>query len=214
MLRFGGDDGPGWCLVDDAAPALMAVPVPAGDAVRAEWGYLALPDAEAPALAIYQDTSGAWLLEAGGATTPLEDRAVVSTADGALWRIHLPTGHERTVQGQAAPLSLADLTLRFACSRVEEHISLTATGRGRTLDLKAGRTTIRSSCSPAAASPTSARARRRPDRAPRRARATPRGGATRAGPRLTRERASPMTSARTARRPRLRERPRRGLVFT
>mgnify|MGYP000936460660 CR=1 FL=1 len=137
VLRFSGDDGPGWCLVDDGAPALMAVLVPAGDAVRAEWGYLALPDAEAPELAIYQDTSGAWLLEAGGATTPLEARAVVSTADGALWRIHLPTGHERTVQGQAAPLSLADLTLRFACSRDEEYISLTATGRGRTLDLKA-----------------------------------------------------------------------------
>jgi hypothetical protein len=124
-LRFGRQSAP-WVLADDAAPTLMAVKLATGECAVAEWGYLALPDTQHPELGISQDVHGAWSAECRGESVPVEDRTVVTTPDGMAWRVYLPVGIEGTVKDEGGPMMLDQLELRFAFTRDEEHVELTA----------------------------------------------------------------------------------------
>lgn len=135
-LRF-GRDCPTWELVDVSDPQLMALQLESGQVHRAEGGYLALPDAQVAELCIYQAADGAWIVERHGEPTPLDDRAVLATAAGGHWRIHLPTSVAGTLKDSEALLLVVALRLRFTVSRDEEHVELAAHHGDRRLDLQA-----------------------------------------------------------------------------
>ncbi len=135
-LRF-GRAGPDWALSDASGPALMAIHVESGETRQAEGGYLALPDPQQADLCVYQSTQGAWIVEQAGEPSPLEDRAVLATDDGARWRIHLPTALAGTQQDTAGIVLVAGLRLRFFVTRDEEHVELVALAGERRLDLQA-----------------------------------------------------------------------------
>lgn len=135
-LRFGRASA-AWSLVDASAPALMARQLESGAYILAEGGYLVLPDPQRPEIAVFQDSRGAWVSEGPEGPRPIEDRAVVTTAGPALWRIYLPAAGDDTLKERAAALVLAELRLTLSFTRDEEHVALTVTTASGSHDLKA-----------------------------------------------------------------------------
>lgn len=129
-LRFGA--GPAWLLVDADPPCALAVALADGARRLADAGYLALPGPDDPALAVYQDADGRWLLDQDGAVRPLDDREVVDA--GGLWRVHLPSAAAGTEE--AGLVLTSRLRLRFAVSRDEETVALLALAGERRIDLQ------------------------------------------------------------------------------
>ncbi len=135
-LRF-GRLAPGFVLVDTAAPQLMALRLDDSRVRIGEGGYLVLPDMDDPQCCILLAPDGTWLVEQRGASSPLADRAVLALADGQPWRVHLPAACPSTWNHDDAELVVANLRLRFAVSRDEEHVELRAIAGERELDLQA-----------------------------------------------------------------------------
>lgn len=133
-LRFGRESPP-WVVVDAGAPQPMAVSLATGACQVAEGGYLALPTAEAPTLAVYQEASGRWVAERDGVTSEPEDRALVEA--GGMWRLHLPSAYRGTWEDGAAPVLVSQLRLCFAVSRDEETVAVVAWAGERRMDLQA-----------------------------------------------------------------------------
>lgn len=128
-----GNEAPPFALVDASAPQLMALRLAADTSRVADGGYLALPDEHEPELCVYHDPHGQWLAERGGEAAPIEDRAVVALGDGDLWRVYLPRSCAST-WASAELLQVAQLRLRFAVSRDEEHVELSTLFGERRLD--------------------------------------------------------------------------------
>jgi hypothetical protein len=135
-IRFGRQAAP-WVLEDDAAPTLMAVKLVTGECAVGASGFLALPDTQHPEVGISQDPHGVWSADCRGESVPVGDRAVVTTPDGAAWRVYLPVGIEGTVKDDAGPTMIEQLELRFAFTRDEEHVELTMRTPTACNDLKA-----------------------------------------------------------------------------
>ena len=135
-LRF-GRDSPAWLLADDGGPSLMAMQLATGASQVAAGGYLVLPDAEHPELAVYQDAHGNWVAETRGEKASLADRAVLAAADGSMWRVPLPSLGDGTLKENEPPVLLRLLLLRFSFTRDEEHVELRALHGQRCLDLQA-----------------------------------------------------------------------------
>jgi hypothetical protein len=136
LVRF-GTESPEWQLSAAVPPVALAVRT-ADDACRiAADGLLVLPDEQAPQICIYQNHDGAWIAEHDGAPSVVDDRAVLTTADGAAWRVYLPQSCQGTWQADAAPLSVLTITLRFSFSRDEEYVELLALRGDARLDLQA-----------------------------------------------------------------------------
>lgn len=132
-----GADSLAYVLRDAGPPELMARELATGELRLAEGGYLVLPSAQHPECGVYQDPQGRWISEAQGEPAEIDDRAVIATSGGAMWCVYLPTSVAATLKGDDVPMQLAQLRLRFAFTRDEEHIELVAHGQGRTLDLQA-----------------------------------------------------------------------------
>jgi hypothetical protein len=133
-LQF-GRESPGWLLVDAAGPRAQAVALEGGARRVAEGGYLVLPDAEEPVLAVFQDGEGRWRVEQGGASRAAVDREVVEA--GGAWRISLPAAAIGTWEDGVDLVLVARLRLRFAVSRDEEVVELAAFVDERRIDLQA-----------------------------------------------------------------------------
>jgi hypothetical protein len=133
-LQFGRESPP-WVLVDAGGPRAMAVALVGGERCFAEGGYLVLPGADEPMLAVYQESDGGWRLELDGATRTIEDREVVE-ARGP-WRVHLPATTSGTWEAGADLVVAARLRLCFSFSRDEEYIELVAWADTRRIDLQA-----------------------------------------------------------------------------
>ena len=133
-LRF-GRESPAWILGDASPPQLMAVSPTSGECRVAEGGYLALPTAEAPEVAVYQDADGRWSIERGGVADALEDRALIDA--GGPWRLYLPRHFGGTWEDGDAPVLVSALRLCFAVSRDEETVELVAWAGERRIDLQA-----------------------------------------------------------------------------
>lgn len=136
LLRFGLET-PAYRLVDVTAPQLMARGLTSEELRFGDGGYLALPDSEQPEVCVYQDPLGAWICERDGVPATIDDRAVVTTHDGAAWCVHLPRSCPGTWQDDGSALFVANLVLQFAYSRDEEHVELVAVCGDRRLDLQA-----------------------------------------------------------------------------
>jgi hypothetical protein len=134
VIGFGAE-APPFELVDASAPQLMAVHLTSGTCRIADAGYLSLPDPQDPELCVYYDPQGRWLSERHGEAAAIDDRAVVTVGAGELWRVYLPRACASTWAGDGL-LQLAQLRLRFAFSRDEEHVELSTLHGERRLDLQ------------------------------------------------------------------------------
>ncbi|MEZ4453750.1 MAG: FHA domain-containing protein [Nannocystaceae bacterium] len=135
-LRF-GRRAVEWEVEAIDEPRPMARALASEALIVADGGYLSLPEGDEVQFSVYQDPSGAWVVEAGGELRSIDDRSLLVTEDGARWRIYLPTALVRTVSGHEVPVMIAQLRLCFAVSRDEEHVELAAIAGDRRLDLQA-----------------------------------------------------------------------------
>jgi len=133
LLGF-GKQGNRWRLVDDAAPVAMAVPDTGGEPRLAVDDLLALPDDEHPDVVVYRDRAGDWIAEHLGNSMRVSDSARL-LAGGHDWVLHLPEVAATTWDADRAALGLQHVTLRFAVTRDEEHVELTAIVGGKSIDL-------------------------------------------------------------------------------
>ncbi len=122
-------------LADAGPPAAIGFATASGRAVVATDGILGLPSADDPAVVVYLDSRGRWVLEADGAIRPAVDGEVV-TAGAGTWRIALPAQIEGTATVDVGP-TIDTIQLRFAVSRDEEHVQITVLHRGRETVLEA-----------------------------------------------------------------------------
>ena len=65
------------------------------------------------------------MLERDSEVAPLEDRAIVPTSAGDLWRIFLPGPLGATMREDVPPLLVTNLRLRFRVSLDEEQVEMT-----------------------------------------------------------------------------------------
>jgi hypothetical protein len=137
-LRF-GRELPGFELVDASEPQPMARNLVTDEVRVGEDHHLDLSRASGSDWRIHQDALGTWVAERSGQATVLADRAVLPSRRGHAWRVYLPRACGGTWGGgDEAPdvgPTVADLSLRFACSRDEEHVELLARAGERTFDL-------------------------------------------------------------------------------
>jgi hypothetical protein len=114
-----------WVLVDDAAPAVMAVPVDGGPPVLLDGELLALPTADDPRATIYRGSDGSWILEQPDeSSTPITNLQSFEVA-GQSYRFHCPEGFSKTALATASiELEVRHLELIFNVSRDEEHVQL------------------------------------------------------------------------------------------
>jgi pSer/pThr/pTyr-binding forkhead associated (FHA) protein len=132
-LGFGREDG--YTLVDAGEPVAFAEPHDGGEPIESLGGILALPDPDAPAAMIFR--SGAtWSMDQAGEVVPIADDATVQIGTSA-FRLHLPEALPPTANATSSTLQLDDLHLRFAVSRDEEYVELTAAHADRVFDLQA-----------------------------------------------------------------------------
>lgn len=133
-ISFGRRSSP-WLLIDASAPQAIAVGLDGSLWRAADSGYLTLPGADEPILAVFQDADGRWVVEQDGTTRALEDRSLLEA--GGLWRIHLPAACIGTLDDTAAPILAARLRLQFTVSRDEERVTLIAWSGPQRIDLQA-----------------------------------------------------------------------------
>ncbi len=135
LVSFGGSSNR-WRLIDDGPPVPMARPLDGGEPICAEHELIALPNTGAPEVTVYRDAAGEWMLEReSGTERAVEGREV--SAGGWRFTLHLPDVVAPTWEGEALPLSLERLSLRFTVSRDEEFIEVSAVAPGHTVELGA-----------------------------------------------------------------------------
>lgn len=126
-LSFGGE-AERWVLEDALPPVASARCLDTGEVRVAQDGLLALPSADAPEIAIFENESGRWLVETGTAARSGVDQEELSTGD-ARWILSIPplapggvvptTRRFRTV-----PRVLGAMILRFKVSHDGDHVQL------------------------------------------------------------------------------------------
>lgn len=134
-LAFGDVDDV-WDVVEADPPTLFAI-CEDGEAVGAgQDGLLVLPSPEAPEVAVYASSTGAWVLEgADGDRTEIDDDTYPVEAGGQQWQVHLPAVLEGTPAVQTAP-TLDAISMRFAVSQDEERVQVDVVHRGRVTALE------------------------------------------------------------------------------
>jgi hypothetical protein len=135
LITFGQADN-AWRLEDDTAPSIMAVPQDDSAPACARNDLLALPSDEDPAVVIYRDAVGDWVLERAGETARIRDGHVVS-AGGRDYVLRVPDLISPTWDAGAVAPHLASLSLRFAVSLDEEYVAVTAHADHQVIDLGA-----------------------------------------------------------------------------
>lgn len=123
----------GYTLVDASPPVPSARHLASGEVREASHRVLALPDDDEPAVTIFEDPSGRWVLDGEERTEVVEDRAVV-VVRGESWLLDLPSLGETTLE-VASALALDAAVLRFVVTRDEEHVEVSLVHEGRTIEL-------------------------------------------------------------------------------
>ena len=127
---------PEWELVDDSPPAVMVVPLDAGDPVIVDGEILALPSSDDPLATLFRDTDGSWLIEyQNDATTAITDQQTFEV-NGSPYRFCCPEAVCKTSIANP-PLEVGQVWLNFSVSRDEEHVHLQATCALESFDLGA-----------------------------------------------------------------------------
>ncbi len=118
-----------WTLADASPPVAMARRLADDATIPAVDGMLALPDADAPSVCVFEGRGGAWIAEVDGEARTAHDGEVLHVA-GQPFMLHLPVAQSATVDA-AAPrptLSAVDLSLRV--SRDEDHVEVSVAAQG------------------------------------------------------------------------------------
>ena len=135
VIAFGQADN-AWRLIDDSAPTIMAIPMESGDVMCASDDLLALPSEDNPEAVVYRDGGGDWVVEQGGEKARVADRQSVR-AGGREFLLRVPDQIAATWDNSSPAPHLRALTLRFAVSRDEEYVALTAHAEHQVIDLGA-----------------------------------------------------------------------------
>ncbi|HET9621107.1 MAG TPA: FHA domain-containing protein [Kofleriaceae bacterium] len=135
LVAFGQADNV-WELVDESAPSAVALPAASGGPIAARNHLLALPSEDDPEVVIYRNAAGDWVAEQAGETVRVKDGARIQVA-GEDFTLRVPDLITATWDNSSPAPSLAGLTLRFAVSRDEEYVALSAHGGNQTIDLGA-----------------------------------------------------------------------------
>ena len=131
-LQFGKLDQQ-WRLIDDTAPAVMAVTTDYGNAVVIDGEFLALPSSDDPQVSIYRGPDGGWLLEHPNEAITAITHMQTFEAAGHVWKFCCPERALKTSLADYRPdFEIRHLELLFSVSRDEEHVQLHALfGTGR-----------------------------------------------------------------------------------
>jgi hypothetical protein len=130
-VRFGRGPHSAWQVYDLSAPGTTLIPEdPARDPLILTGNQL-LPHPEAPEIAIFQDASGAWLLDREGELRTLAGGDAV-TVSGVTYHLLLSERMDETAN--AEPFS-PSLQLAFSVSTDEEHVRLRVIVGSRDIDL-------------------------------------------------------------------------------
>jgi hypothetical protein len=135
VIAFGVAEN-AWCLIDDAAPTIMALPTDGGEPLSGRDALLALPGEDNPEAVVYRDAAGDWILEHGGEIGRIDDRATVR-AGGREFVVRVPELTAATWDNSSPAPHLGALTLQFSVSRDEEYVALVARGEHHVIDLGA-----------------------------------------------------------------------------
>lgn len=133
-IIYFGHETVAWEVVEDTAPQVMAVPLAGGEPVVMDGELLPLPSADEPLVTLYRGTDGVWRSESPEEATEIVHNGQTLDIGGKLWRFWCPESLART----AVPDQSEDarqVRLRFAVSRDEEHVALTADTGGGAIDL-------------------------------------------------------------------------------
>lgn len=128
QLRFGGDAGPAWRVVNTTAPGAFASSLQTGAVIDAEGGFLVLPGPSE--VVLYPDASGRWVAERDGVENPVREGQVFALAEA--WRVHLDAP---VATLGARTLTLAEITLVLRRSPDREIASARLRWPGGELDL-------------------------------------------------------------------------------
>ena len=129
-----GHEEVAWVLFDNAAPPVMAVPLAGGDPAIMEGQLLALPSGDDPRVTLYRGPDGSWLSESQDEGTETVHNGQTFEVAGRQWRFWCPESVAQTATILDASASRA-VRLKFAVSRDEEHVALSASVAGSLLDL-------------------------------------------------------------------------------
>jgi hypothetical protein len=135
VIAFGQADN-AWRLDDDAPPTIMAVLDDGDQPLTGRNDLLALPSDDEPEAVIYRDAGGNWVIEQGGETARIADRAAVR-AGGRDYVLRVPDMIAPTWDSSSPAPHLAMMTLQFSVSRDEEYVALTARSEHHVVDLGA-----------------------------------------------------------------------------
>jgi hypothetical protein len=126
-----------WEMVDDSPPRVMAVPLDGGEPVFVDGDLLVLPSTDDPAVTIYPNTEGQWVLEEPQLITEIKNLQVFEVAHRK-WRFACAEPQYRTsLADPLLELEVRHLELAFSVSKDEEHIHLRVVCAGRAFDLGA-----------------------------------------------------------------------------
>lgn len=128
-----GGSAVGYTLIDGAPPVPSARHVRSGQMREANHRVLSLPDDDEPAVTIFEDPSGRWLLDGEERTEVVDDRSVVSVR-GEDWLLDLPSVGEITLE-VASAVSLDGALVRFVVTRDEEHVEVSLAHEGGVIEL-------------------------------------------------------------------------------
>lgn len=135
VIAFGQADN-AWRLTDDTAPTIMAIPLESDDVLCARDHLLALPSEDNPEAVVYRDGGGDWVVEQAGEKARVTDRQTLR-AGGREFLLRVPDLIAATWDNTSPAPHLRALTLRFAVSRDEEYVALTALTEHQSIDLGA-----------------------------------------------------------------------------
>ena len=122
LLRFGSSPRSVWHVGDLSPPATSLIPVDPHHAPLPLTRSQVLPNLEDPALAIFQDAAGGWVLDRDGEMRTLAHGDAVNV-HGVTYRFMVAERADETAEGADAALH-SPLHLVFDVSADEEHVRL------------------------------------------------------------------------------------------
>jgi hypothetical protein len=135
-IAFGKADRE-WELTDDAAPAVMAVPLDGKSPLLLDGDLLAVPSNDEPLATIYS-LEGRWVLERPDeSNTPIANRQIFEVA-GCTYRFCCADGIPKTAftsPSHVLALEVQHLQLTFSVSKDEEYVHLQISCGGAIFDL-------------------------------------------------------------------------------